>query len=133
LRGMLQIRSFLRRDTSHRLELQPHQGAEGGCARAKRTPATKRSAVAIAAARADVMGAEKSVLRAAVIAWSAATDSGFQFEAVGENRREPVDFDGLTLVKFKPAPPPLEPTPQKKPASMSPNAPLDDAKKPDTP
>ncbi len=40
----------------------------------------------------------------AVIAWSAPTDSGFQFEAVGENRREPVDFDGLTLVKFKPPP-----------------------------
>ena len=38
----------------------------------------------------------------AVIAWSAPTDSGFAFEAVGENRREPVDFDGLTLVRFKP-------------------------------
>jgi len=42
----------------------------------------------------------------AVIAWSAPTDSGFAFEAVGENRREPVDFDGLTLVRFKPAPVP---------------------------
>lgn len=40
----------------------------------------------------------------AVMAWSAPTDSGFVFECVGENRREPVDFDGLTLVKFKPAP-----------------------------
>jgi CRISPR-associated protein Cas2 len=39
----------------------------------------------------------------AVIAWSAPTDSGFAFEAIGENRREPVDFDGLTLVRFKPA------------------------------
>jgi CRISPR-associated protein Cas2 len=38
----------------------------------------------------------------AVLAWSAATDSGFAFEAVGENRREPADFDGLTLVRFKP-------------------------------
>ena len=38
----------------------------------------------------------------AVMAWSAPTDSGFAFDAVGENRREPVDFDGLTLVKFKP-------------------------------
>ena len=38
----------------------------------------------------------------AVIAWSAPTDSGFAFEAVGENRREPADFDGLTLVRFKP-------------------------------
>lgn len=36
----------------------------------------------------------------AVIAWAAPTDSGFAFEAVGENRREPVDFDGLTLVRF---------------------------------
>lgn len=40
----------------------------------------------------------------AVIAWSAPTDSGFAFECIGENRREPTDFDGLTLVKFKPAP-----------------------------
>ena len=35
----------------------------------------------------------------AVIAWSAATDSGFSFECVGANRREPKDFDGLTLVQ----------------------------------
>lgn len=41
----------------------------------------------------------------AVMAWAAPTDSGFEFVAVGANRREPVDFDGLTLVKFKPAPP----------------------------
>ncbi len=40
----------------------------------------------------------------AVIAWTAQTDSGFQFECIGENRREPADFDGLTLVRFKPAP-----------------------------
>jgi CRISPR-associated protein Cas2 len=39
----------------------------------------------------------------AVIAWSATTDSGFAFEAIGGNRREPVDFDGLTLVRFKPS------------------------------
>jgi CRISPR-associated protein Cas2 len=38
----------------------------------------------------------------AVIVWTAPTDSGFAFEAVGENRREPIDFDGLTLVRFKP-------------------------------
>jgi CRISPR-associated protein Cas2 len=38
----------------------------------------------------------------AVIAWSAPTDSGFAFDAVGENRRTPADFDGLTLVSFKP-------------------------------
>lgn len=36
----------------------------------------------------------------AVIAWSAPTDSGFAFECAGPNRREPVDFDGLTLVRF---------------------------------
>ena len=39
----------------------------------------------------------------AVIAWSAPTDSGFAFDTIGENRREPTDFDGLTLVRFKPA------------------------------
>jgi CRISPR-associated protein Cas2 len=36
----------------------------------------------------------------AVMAWSTATDSGYDFIAVGSNRREPVDFDGLTLVRF---------------------------------
>ena len=45
----------------------------------------------------------------AVIAWSAPTDSGFDFEGVGENRREPADFDGLTLVSFKPLHDPDEP------------------------
>ena len=39
----------------------------------------------------------------AVIAWSAPTDSGFTFEAIGTNRREPMDFDGLTLVRYTPA------------------------------
>jgi CRISPR-associated protein Cas2 len=39
----------------------------------------------------------------ACMIWSAPTDTGFAFESVGPNRREPVDFDGLTLVKFKPA------------------------------
>ena len=37
----------------------------------------------------------------ACIVWSAPTDSGFSFEAIGQNRREPVEFDGLTLVNFK--------------------------------
>ena len=41
----------------------------------------------------------------AVIAWKAPTDSGFAFDAIGENRREPFDIDGLTLVKFHPAAP----------------------------
>ncbi len=36
----------------------------------------------------------------AVLAWSAPTDSGFAFETAGPNRREAVDFDGLTLVRF---------------------------------
>ena len=38
----------------------------------------------------------------AVIAWSAATDAGFDFETFGRNRRMPVDFDGLKLVAFSP-------------------------------
>ena len=36
----------------------------------------------------------------AVLAWAAPTDSGFAFETAGANRREAVDFDGLTLVRF---------------------------------
>lgn len=36
----------------------------------------------------------------AVIAWSAQTDSGFAFETAGVNRREAIEFDGLTLVRF---------------------------------
>jgi CRISPR-associated protein Cas2 len=42
----------------------------------------------------------------AALAWSAPTDSGFAFDTIGANRREPVDFDGLTLVKFS-SPEPL--------------------------
>jgi CRISPR-associated protein Cas2 len=38
----------------------------------------------------------------AAIAWDAATDSGFEFETFGRNRRIPVDFDGLRLVAFLP-------------------------------
>ena len=38
----------------------------------------------------------------AVIAWATATDSGFSFATAGVNRREPRDFDGLTLVQFLP-------------------------------
>ncbi len=37
-----------------------------------------------------------------VIAWSTNTESGFDFQTYGENRREPIDFDGLRLVKFTP-------------------------------
>lgn len=42
----------------------------------------------------------------AVIAWTAPTDVGFEIDTIGPNRREPVDFDGLTLVRFHPSPPP---------------------------
>ena len=38
----------------------------------------------------------------ACLAWTAPTDSGFAFDTVGSNRREPIDFDGLTLVRFVP-------------------------------
>ncbi|PHM50665.1 type I-E CRISPR-associated endoribonuclease Cas2e [Xenorhabdus miraniensis] len=38
----------------------------------------------------------------AVMAWQTNTESGFDFQTMGENRREPIDFDGLRLVKFKP-------------------------------
>ncbi|PYF03651.1 CRISPR-associated protein Cas2 [Rhodopseudomonas faecalis] len=38
----------------------------------------------------------------AVIAWSAPTDAGFDFDTVGANRRKPVDFDGFKLVQFRP-------------------------------
>lgn len=38
----------------------------------------------------------------AVLLWKAATEQGFDFATIGKNRRQPVDFDGLTLVKFAP-------------------------------
>ncbi|TQV82457.1 type I-E CRISPR-associated endoribonuclease Cas2 [Exilibacterium tricleocarpae] len=37
-----------------------------------------------------------------VMAWSTNTESGFEFTTYGQNRREPVDLDGLRLVKFMP-------------------------------
>ena len=45
----------------------------------------------------------------AVIAWTAPTDAGFDFDTVGTNRRRPVDFDGLKLVAFDPPMPPSAP------------------------
>lgn len=36
----------------------------------------------------------------AVMAWSEANESGFDFATLGPNRREPVDFDGLRFVRF---------------------------------
>lgn len=37
-----------------------------------------------------------------VLAWTAQTDAGFAFETCGRNRREPIDYDGLPLVAFRP-------------------------------
>ena len=39
----------------------------------------------------------------AVMVWRTSTESGFDFETTGKNRRMPVDFDGLRLVSFLPA------------------------------
>lgn len=36
----------------------------------------------------------------AVMAWSAPTESGFRFLAVGPDRREMIDLDGFALVRF---------------------------------
>ncbi len=38
----------------------------------------------------------------AVMAWATNTESGFDFQTVGENRRIPVEYDGLRLVSFLP-------------------------------
>ncbi|ROP59513.1 CRISPR-associated Cas2 family protein [Enterobacter sp. BIGb0383] len=37
-----------------------------------------------------------------VMAWATNTESGFEFQTYGENRRIPVDLDGLRLVSFLP-------------------------------
>ena len=37
-----------------------------------------------------------------VMAWAMNTESGFEFQTYGENRRIPVDLDGLRLVSFLP-------------------------------
>jgi CRISPR-associated protein Cas2 len=48
----------------------------------------------------------------AVIAWAAPTETGFEFDTCGKNRRAPVDLDGLRLVSFGPeAALPLNPGP----------------------
>jgi len=36
----------------------------------------------------------------AVMAWSTGTENGFDFMSLGQNRRSPVDFDGIRLVSF---------------------------------
>ena len=38
----------------------------------------------------------------AVMAWSSATDTGFDFDTCGKNRRIPVELDGMKLVQFRP-------------------------------
>lgn len=37
-----------------------------------------------------------------VMAWGTNTESGFDFQTCGENRRIPVDLDGLRFVSFLP-------------------------------
>jgi len=37
-----------------------------------------------------------------IMAWATNNESGFEFQTLGENRREPVDLDGLRLVSFLP-------------------------------
>jgi len=39
----------------------------------------------------------------AVLAFAANNDAGFEFETCGQNRRIPVDLDGLRLVSYSPA------------------------------
>lgn len=39
-----------------------------------------------------------------VMAWASPTESGYEFQTLGPNRRLPVDFDGLNLVVFHPDP-----------------------------
>ena len=36
------------------------------------------------------------------MAWSTNKESGFDFQSFGENRRVPIDYDGLRLVSFMP-------------------------------
>ena len=37
-----------------------------------------------------------------VMGWSTNTESGFDFQTLGKNRRMPVEMDGLRLVSFHP-------------------------------
>lgn len=39
---------------------------------------------------------------AAVVAWEAPTETGYDFETLGARRRVPVDMDGLKLCSFLP-------------------------------
>ncbi len=44
-----------------------------------------------------------------VMAWQTNTESGFDFQTLGENRRMPIDYDGLRLVEFFPVEPEKSP------------------------
>jgi len=37
-----------------------------------------------------------------VMAWASPNESGYEFQTLGDNRRLPVEFDGLRLVSFRP-------------------------------
>jgi CRISPR-associated protein Cas2 len=37
-----------------------------------------------------------------VMAWASNNESGYEFQTLGDNRRLPVEFDGLYLVSFHP-------------------------------
>ena len=37
-----------------------------------------------------------------VMAWATNTESGYDFQTMGDNRRVPIEFDGLRLVSFLP-------------------------------
>lgn len=39
-----------------------------------------------------------------VMAWASRSESGYDFQTLGANRREPIDHDGLRLVAFLPPP-----------------------------
>ncbi len=38
----------------------------------------------------------------AIMTWSTNTESGFDFKTLGQNRRLPIELDGLKLVSFYP-------------------------------
>ena len=38
----------------------------------------------------------------AVMVWRSTAEAGFEFKTFGQNRRMPVDFDGVQLVSFHP-------------------------------
>jgi CRISPR-associated protein Cas2 len=38
----------------------------------------------------------------AIMAWSANNEAGYEFLTCGENRRIPIDVDGMNLVSFLP-------------------------------